>query len=123
MTLKNRKLDHINIMVPNLEQAVSYYTETLGFDLVSRYKNGMEFVFVSDGTITYELMEDKNLSAGVIDHIAYVSEDIQADYAHFEKLGLLTTGLGYIDFLFENGVYFFFIKGSANERIEFCQKK
>lgn len=123
MNLKNRAIDHINIMVPNLEMAVQYYTETLGCELTNRFKKDKEFVFVSDGTVTYELMEDTSLSAGVIDHIAYISEDIQADYDYYAKLGLTTTELGYIHFLFENGVYYFFIKGAANERIEFCQKK
>ena len=31
MKLYNRTLDHINLKVPNLEQAVKYYTEVLGF--------------------------------------------------------------------------------------------
>ncbi len=123
MNLKNRALDHINITVPDLEKAVKYYTETLGCELTNRFKNGKEFVFVTDGTITYELMEDTSLKAGVIDHIAYVSENIQADYDYYSKQGLTTTELEFIEFLFKNGVYYFFIQGAANERIEFCQKK
>ena len=94
----------------------------MGFKVISRYKGFKEFVFITDGNTTYELIESNNLSNTVIDHVAYVSEDIKADYEHFSKLGLVAVELNYIDFLFENGVHYFFIKGAGNDKIEFCQK-
>ncbi len=123
MNIYNRKLDHINLTVPDLAKAVDFYTNILGFKVVNRFKNGMEFIFITDGNNTYELIENKDLKETVIDHIAYESDDIKKDYEHFEKLGLVTTNLGYLDFLFDNGVYYFFIKGSGNDKIEFIQKK
>ena len=122
MTILNRPLDHINLNVPNMKEAVKFYTETMGFEVVNRFKQGMEFVFITDGNMTYELIENTQIQNAVIDHIAYTSEDIKADYEHFSKLGLTTGAMGYIDFLFENGVTYFFIRGVANEKIEFCQK-
>ncbi len=124
MTLFERPLDHINLFVPNLEKAIDFYTNTLGFKIKERFKNdsGKEFIFVTDGAITYEILEKPELENTVIDHVAYVSEDIKADYEHFSGLGLTTTDLNSIDFLFENGVSYFFIKGAGNDRIEFCQK-
>ena len=122
MSYFNRKLDHINLNVPDLEKTVKFYTETLGFKVVNRFKKEREFVFVTDGNITYEFIENKNLTNAVIDHIAYVSDDIKADFDHFKSLGLLTTELGFVDFIFDNGVHYFFIKGEGNEKIEFCQK-
>ena len=122
MTIYNRTLDHINLAVPNLEEAIEFYTTTMGFKVVNRFKKGREFVFITDGTITYELLENKELKETVIDHIAYVSEDIKADYEYFSKLGLTTTELGFVDFIFDNGVHYFFIKGAGNDKIEFCQK-
>ena len=121
MTFFNRKFHHINLTVPNLEEAISFYTATLGFKLVSRFKQELEFVFVSDGNMTYELMENKELKETVFDHIAYASDDIEADFEHFKKLGITTTELGFVDYLFENGVRYFFIKGAGNDKIEFCQ--
>ncbi|MFI3258143.1 MAG: hypothetical protein R3Y36_07600, partial [Spirochaetales bacterium] len=61
----------------------------------------------------------------VIDHIAYVSEDIERDFNYFKNKDktCLLSDIGFVDFLFENGVYCFFIKGAGNERIEFCQRK
>ncbi len=120
-----RAIDHLNLNVPNLEEAVKFYTETLNFKLLERYKGGgMEFVFVSDGNIVYELIENKNIDKAVFEHIAYVSNDIKADYEYFKKLdsSMLEGEIAYADFLFENGVHYFFINGSGGERIEFCQR-
>ena len=122
MFILNRKLDHINLAVPNMEQAIRFYTEVLGFKIIDRFKNGMEFVFISDGNITYELIENSMLKETIFDHIAYVSEDIKADFEYYNGLGITTTPLGFVDFVFENGVHYFFIKGAGNEKIEFCQK-
>lgn len=123
MTIYNRPLDHINLGVPNLEEAITFYTETMGFKVVNRFKGSKEFVFITDGNITYELLENTELENTVFGHIAYVSEDIKKDYEHFKELGIVTTELGYLDFLFDNGMYYFFIKGAGNDKIEFCQKK
>ncbi len=124
--MSEKRIDHINISVPNLPQAIDYYEKIMGFIVKERFKGaGMEFVFMSDGTTTYELMENPSLTETRIDHIAYVSEDIQKDYDAFKAINptLLLGEIGYVDFLFENGVYYFFIKGAGNEKIEFCQKK
>ncbi len=120
-----RPIDHINISVPNLEKALAFYTGTLGFTIKERFQGPVEFVFMSDGTTTYELMEKPDLEQSKIDHIAYVSEDIEADYAHFAALdkSMLLGDIGFADFLFENGMYYFFIQGPGQERVEFCQKK
>ncbi len=121
-----RDIDHINLTVPNIEKALEFYTGSLGFTVQDRYKNGgMEFVFITNGKIVYELMENPLLKTATIDHIAYVSEDIEKDFQHFKEQdsSLLLGEIGYVDFLFENGVYYFFIKGAGNEKVEFCQKK
>lgn len=117
-----KKIHHINIMVPNLEEAVSYYTDVLGYTEEVRFVGGMTFVFLSDGVTTYEILEDVTLEKAVFDHIAYESEDIESDYAYYNKLGVTITEVGNITYLFENGVKYFFIKGAAGERLEFCQR-
>ncbi len=123
MTIFKRPLDHINLAVPNLEKAVDFYTNTMGFEVTHRFKKDMEFVFITDGNLTYELLENPSLKETVIDHIAYTSEDLEADFAHFKALGMTTGEIGYLDFLFDNGVHYFFIQGAGNDKIEFCQKK
>ena len=122
MTFKNRQLDHLNLAVPNMEKAVKFYTEIMGFEVVASFNKGMHFVFITDGNNTYELIEKPEVTDSTFDHIAYVSTDIQTDYAYFKELGITTTEVGYVDFLFEKGVYYFFIKGANNEKIEFIQR-
>ncbi len=122
MEKQGRKIDHINITVPNLEEAILFYTQELGCTIAHRFMGHKEFVFLSDGINMFELVEDTSLTQSVMDHIAYVSEDIQQDYAYYQKLGCVSTPLGYIDFLFDNGMDYFFING-GNSKIEFCQKR
>ncbi len=126
MLLKDKNIDHINLTVPNLEKSIEFYTKTLGFKMTDRFSDGeMDFVFITNGKIVYELLEDPTLKETKLDHIAYTSKDIQADYDYFKNLNidLLLGEIDYLDFLFENGVYYFFIKGTGNEKIEFCQMK
>ena len=122
MKISGRKFHHLNLKVTNLDEAIKYYTETLGFSFLGKYEGSfLDFAFVTDGNITYELIADENLTKGYFDHVAYTSDDINADYEYYKALGLTTTEIGFVDYLFENGVYYFFIKGVNDERIEICQ--
>lgn len=124
--MKQRKLDHINLTVPNLEAAVAFYENTMQFEVTHRFHNGAkQFVFMQNGDVIYELMENAEYTTTIIDHIAYVSEDIIAEYNHFLETNpeLITVPLKYVDCLFDHGMDIFFIKGAGNERIEFCQKR
>lgn len=126
MTFTGREIDHLNLTVTNLEQAVKFYTDTLGFEVQHRFhNNGKDFVFLSDGNLTYELMESPTVTHGTLDHIAYVSEDIQQDYDYFKSLkpSPLLGEIGLAEGLFDHGMYYFFIGGNDGERVEFCQKK
>ncbi len=126
MSFFQRPIHHLNVTVPNLAKALDFYTKVLNFKVVEQYKKGdMDFVFISDGTLTYELMENASISQATLDHIAYVSDDIEADYEYFKNINpdMLLGEIGFADFLFENGMYYFFIKGAGGERIEFCQTK
>ncbi len=121
-----RKIDHLNLKVKDIEKAIEFYTQTLGFTLTWKLiEENRKFAFLNDGTITYEIIEDKNFENGTFDHIAYVSEDIYADFEHFKALdeSMIACEVGFAPFLFENGMYYFFIKGANGEKIEFCQRK
>lgn len=126
MKIFDRVVDHWNVTVPNLEEALAFYVGVLGFREEARFfNNGMNFVFVTDGNMTYELLEKPEVTQTTFDHVAYVSEDIQADYEAFKKEdpSLLMGEIGLAEGLFEHGMYYFFIKGCHGERVEFCQKK
>lgn len=118
-----REIDHLNLTVSDLEKTVKFYTETLGFTEQHRFSNGERtYVFVNNGTLLYEIGENKDLKNGELRHIAYVSTDIQSDYNFYKEKGLTTTTLNCVDFMFEKGMRYFFIAGPCGESIEFCQK-
>lgn len=126
MTFFERPIDHINLSVPNLNDAVEFYTKTLGFKIVAEFQKGeMKFVFVSNGTISYEIMQNPGFQVGTLEHMAYSSIDLQKDYEYFKSLDgdIVLTEINFVKELFENGMYYFFIKSPTGERIEFCQRK
>lgn len=125
MSFFERPIDHINLTVPDLKKAIEFYTEIMGFKEVERYKGGnKEFVFLSDGTILYELLEESSELEGSLNHVAYTSSDIHKDYDFFKENGFKLLGpVGFLSFLFENGIYYFFVEGATGELIEFCQRK
>lgn len=126
MTFYERPIDHVNLSVPNLEEAVEFYTKTLGFKNIGEYQKGeMKFVFVSNGTISYEIMQKPEFGVGTLEHMAYSSPDLQKDYDYFMNLDkdMVLTEIGFVQELFEKGMYYFFIKSPTGERVEFCQRK
>ncbi len=125
--LKNRKHHHLNITVVNLEQAKKWYVEMLDFEITGEFQSadGMKAVFLTNGEETYEIFEDTTLEKSVIDHIAYQSDNLQADYDFFKKKGanFITDGIQHAEWIFENGVDYFFILSPTNEKIEYCQAR
>ena len=127
MDINKTRLAHIGLHVPNMQNAINFYTKVMNFEISERYKSphgDIEFVFVSNGEVTYELIENPALATSSVDHIAYESEDIQASFDHFNNINpeCILSGIGFIDFVFENGVKFFFISGGGGEKIEFYQR-
>lgn len=122
MDLCQFPIHHINFSVPNLTEAVQFYTQTLGFQIAGQYaKDDRTFFFLTDGAVTYEVIERSDLDATSIDHLAYASQDLVADHAAFQAKGAEVTPIGYADFLFDNGMSFFFVKAPNGQRFEFCQ--
>lgn len=118
--MKTPKIDHINMVVPNLAKSLEWYTKNLGFKIKGRFKQGgFEIVYIDNGSVVYELFENQSLQSPVFDHIAYVSEDIAADHAYYKAQGLQVSPISYIDFTWDNGADYFFVQGAGGEKIEF----
>ncbi len=119
----NKKLDHINIIVPDVGKSIKWYCEHLGFKPAGHFVGaGLDIYYIDNGEVVYELFEDKSLTQPVFDHIAYISDNIQEDFDHYKSQGLNPTPINFLDFLGENGVYYFFIEGPSGEKIELLQK-
>ncbi len=121
----SRPIDHLNLTVPNLEEALAFYQDVMGFREEGRYQNnGKDFVFISDGTITYELFENQQLEKGIFGHIAYTTPDIKKEYETLKGKdpSMIVGEIGFASGLFAHGMYYFFIKGNGGESIEFCER-
>lgn len=123
MNFSNRPLDHINIKVQNIEESLEFYTKTLGFKIVGHFQSKNELYFVSDGLVTYELVQSSEATQNSFTHIAYSSPDIEADFEYFKNLGLTVKDeISHSPNIFENGAKLFFIKGPGGDSIEFMQR-
>lgn len=108
------------MIVPNLEKSLDWYVKNLGFEIKGRFKrDDFEIVYIDNGHISYEFFENASLKSPVIDHIAYISDDIQADHALCKAQGLEVTPISYIDFTWDNGTDYFFVQGPEGEKIEY----
>ncbi len=116
-------LDHINLKVPSLTEALDYYINYLGFKVIGDFKSNKRFVYIRNDDITYELFEE-NVDSITVGHIAYTSLDIKKDYENLKSKNVeILTEINFLDFLWEKGLYYFLFKGANGEILEYCQKK
>lgn len=119
-----KNIDHINMVVPKLKASVDWYINNLGFKIKGHFsQGGFEIYYLDNGSIVYELFENSSLSAPIVDHIAYASEDIEADHAYYKAQGLQVTSISYIDFTWESGADYFFVIGAGGEKVEFIHTR
>ena len=128
--IKGRALDHIGIACTDVEKDAAWYMDTLGFTLKGRFRSaGRKYYtyFVENpfGTV-YEIFQRDDLDEkvqGKIDHIAYVSNDIEADYKFCVDAGyeICTNGIEDIPDRWEKGCRYFKIVSPTGEQIEFSQ--
>ncbi len=120
--MKTPKIDHINMIVPDLAQALEWHIRYLGFEIIGQFKQGsFEIVYIKGNGIVYELFENPSLRSPIVDHIAYTSDNIAEDHAYYVSQGVQVSDISYIDFIWKNGADYFFVDGVANQKIEFIQ--
>ena len=125
---ENRKLDHIAIACPNAEEVANWYIDVMGMQLLGKFQ-GMTsrcVRFVGNGEVTYEIIERPDMDPAVmgkLDHMAYVSEDIEADYKYFLDRNCTFATKGILDVGFwKNGERIFKVFDPAQGQVEFVQK-
>lgn len=83
------KLDHIALEVANLDRAIAFYTDKLGFVLVSRATNEEEqeeYCFLKSDDTSLELISDlkksynetQKVQKPYCPHICFVTDDMEA---------------------------------------------
>ena len=127
--IKGRDLDHIGLAVTDVEAAREWYVSVHGFTVIGTFDCGIghNVYFIKNGTTVYELYQDDSLPAdarGKIDHISYLSYDIDADYAFAVKSGytVTTNGIEELPTFWAHGCRYFKILSPTGEPIEFSMK-
>ena len=127
--VKNRKLDHLGIATSDLEKFVNWYVDVLGFEVfeecIAEDGTPIKFLKNNEGVI-YEVFQLENLKPedmNRIDHISYVSDDIEKDYEYCMSQGFKDTtgGIQTIGTAWSKGCSYFKIEGPNGEQIEFDQ--
>ncbi len=127
--MENMKLDHIGLIVSDIKTSLDWYQNMLGFELKEHFSGyGMDFYYLEKNGTVYEIRENPGMHPahmGKVDHMAFTSEDIKADYEYFKNKGarFATNGIGHLEFIGPNGVDFFMIMSDTDEIIEFCKRR
>ncbi|UJF32715.1 VOC family protein [Paenibacillus hexagrammi] len=123
-----KKMEHVGIMVANLEASIRFYEEVIGLKHKGTllHTNGvirLAFLgFDVHGETEVELIEGYNANLpqeGKVHHLAFTVDHIDEEYARIQGLGVeqldeqLTT--------LPNGSRYFFFNGLDGERIEFFE--
>ncbi len=125
--IKNRKMGHIGLAVNDLETAVKWYVDVLGFELIGSFvtPGGVQARFLKSGDLVYEIFRPLGGAAapGKIDHFCFESTDIEADYAYCVAQGYSfeAEGIQSIPTFWDKGIKYFKILSPTGEAIEFCQ--
>jgi lactoylglutathione lyase len=123
------KLEHIGIMVKDMDRSIRFYTETLGLRLLGRepLEDGVELGFLacpgSDG-VALELISrwrDDLPARGNVDHIAFTVTDIEAEVARLKELGVEMIDSSPKQLPICGGVKVAFFYGPDGERLELFQ--
>lgn len=123
-----RKLEHVGLMVRNIEKSVAFYTEVVGliYQYTLTHTNGvirLAFLAGADsGATELELIEgyrDDLPAEGRVHHIAFTVDDVEAEFARIKGLNvpMLDTEITTLP----NGARYFFFHGPDGEHLEMFQ--
>ena len=126
--IQNRKLDHIGLAVDNVVAAKDWYVTVLGGTVIGTFTcegDPNPVFFVKVGETVYEMYQEAipEGARGKIDHIAYVSEDIEADFRFCTEAGytITTDGIEELPTFWAHGCRYFKILSPTGEQVEFSQ--
>lgn len=116
-------LAHVAIPAGNFTATVNFYLN-LGFAPVVMHEFSC---ILKNGSCCLEIYRRRvdEKPAGAIDHIAFISEDIDSAYEEIVALGcqIVSNGIESNEMFAPKSNRFFLFLGPNNERIEFAQTK
>lgn len=120
---------HVGMMIQQVQPALDFYCEKLGFSLVTdnRAAGGRgACYFIRKDNVTLELVADPENPApraGVLDHISLLVEDVEAAWRELLAKGVVfeTDALLFDPYLYDNGEKFIMFRGPNGERLQLEQ--
>lgn len=129
-------MQHIGILVPDVEKAAQWYIEQSGFTKKAEFMSGgSKVIFVVSKTshVMCELIQRPDGSeeakevermGGHVDHIAYEVEDIEKEFEKAQKNHLdVIEGIVQVPEFWENGFEYFLVHAATGEKVEYCRVK
>jgi lactoylglutathione lyase len=124
-----KKLEHVGVMVRDLEVSIGFYQDVLGLDLLDRFdaNESTGLAFLGDGAsgqVIVELICGKDNTfpdEGKVHHIAFTVDDIEGEIERLRSLKVHFTN-DEISTL-ANGSKYIFFKGPDGETLELFQPK
>ena len=116
-------LAHIGIFVKDIDKSIDFY-KRLGFTLDKEAETTIRLAFLSAGSCLLELVEKNDIparSAGVVDHIAVVVDDINAAIANAKANGIDIDASAVNSLPILGGIKNVFFEGPDGERLEFFE--
>ena len=116
-------LAHIGVFVKDIDKSIDFY-KRLGFTLDGEEQIGIRLAFLSAGTCLIELVEQKNeptRTAGSVDHIAMIVDDISAAIEHANANGIKLDASAVESMSILGGIKNIFFEGPDGERLEFFE--
>lgn len=124
-----RRIEHVGIMVANLETSLSFYEEVIGLKLIKRMGHPdpnlkLAFLGVEESQETIlELIEGYNPSLpaeGKVHHICFKVDSLEDEIERLKKLGVTFLLTEEIETL-PDGTRYIFFSGPDGEWIEFFE--
>jgi lactoylglutathione lyase len=119
-----KKIDHIGLLIKNPEPAIEFYKNVLNFEVSSEKSLHNMHVNVYDLKTQDDYIEiiqptsNEIMMSNGIKHIAFLSDDIEADYESIKNSGV---ELLHKEIQRHKDVSFFFMKSPGGEFIEIIQ--
>lgn len=122
-----RKLEHVGVMVKDLDRSIRFYTEIMGMKLVGRERlnESTELAFLefpgSEDVLIELVARDNSLSEGIVNHIAFTVHNIEAEVERLKKAGVRMLDEKPRTIL--DGIKIAFFLGPDGEKLELFEPK
>lgn len=124
------KMIHSMIRVADEQRSVAFYSAAFGLEIAGRYSfDGFTLIYLANEETGFELELTTNATRNEpyahgdsYGHLAFSVEDIEAEHARLQELGLTPGGIK--DFAFEGKPFarFFFLEDPDGYKIEVLQR-